>query len=72
MQDRGAKNAPTTSFPPVTSTTVEISPQNFLTFSFNPFATLDQNFKGIRTISPKLLILNQDQSFKKALFLVKS
>ena len=72
MQDRGAKNAPTTSFSPVTSATVEISPQNFLTFSFNPFATLDQNFKVIRTTSPKLLILNQDQSFKKAFFLVKS
>ena len=72
MQDRGAKNAPATSFAPVTFTTVEITPQNFLTFSFNPFATLDQNFKVIRTISLKLLILNQDQSFKKAFFLVKS
>ena len=72
MQERGAKNAPTTSFAPVTFTTVEISPQNFLTFNFNAFATLDQNFKVIRTISPKLLILNQDQSFKKAFFLVKS
>ena len=29
-----------TSFPPVTSTNVGFSPQNFLTFSFNPFATL--------------------------------
>ena len=29
-----------TSFSPVTSTNVGIIPQNFLTFSFNPFATL--------------------------------
>ena len=27
-------------FSPVTSTNVGISPQNFLTFSYNPFATL--------------------------------
>ena len=35
----GQKNPPT-SFSPVTPTNVEISPQKFLTFSFNPFATL--------------------------------
>ena len=34
------KKGPPTSFFPVTSTNVGISPQNFLTFSFNPFATL--------------------------------
>ena len=28
------------SFSPVTSTNVGIRPQNFLTFSFNPFATV--------------------------------
>ena len=45
-EDRGVggghgKKAPTpTSFSPVTSTKVGISPQNFLTFSFNPFSTL--------------------------------
>ena len=39
IQDGGAKRPPT-SFSPVTSTNVEISPQNLLTFSFNPFATL--------------------------------
>ena len=27
-------------FSPVTSTNLEISPQNFLTFSYSPFATL--------------------------------
>ena len=36
----GEQKAPSTSFPPVTSTNVGISSQNFLTFSFNPFSTL--------------------------------
>ena len=35
----GAKRPPT-SFSPVASTNVGLSPQNFLTFSFNPFAML--------------------------------
>ena len=35
----GQKGHPN-SFSPVTSTKVRISPQNFQTFSFNPFATL--------------------------------
>ena len=35
-----SKKAPLTSFSPVTSTTVGISPHNFLTFSFQLFATL--------------------------------
>ena len=47
-------------------------PQNFLTFSFNPFATLVQNFKFLPSASPNLLNLNQDQPSKKAIFLVKS
>ena len=37
----------TTSFSPVTSTNVGVSPQNFLTFSFNSFATLVLMFKAI-------------------------
>ena len=37
---KGGKKAPTTSFSFVTSTNVGISSQNFLTFSFNPLATL--------------------------------
>ena len=41
--EEGKKTLPT-SFSPVTSTKVEISSQNFLTFSFNPFAILVQNF----------------------------
>ena len=36
---RGAKRPPT-SFSAATSANVEVSPRNFLTFSFNPFATL--------------------------------
>ena len=34
------KKAPPTSFSPATSTNVGISPENFMTFSFNPFVTL--------------------------------
>ena len=41
MSDGGKKPPPPpNSFPPVTSTNVEISPPNFQTFSFNPFAIL--------------------------------
>ena len=36
----GDKKDPPTSFSPVPSTNIGISPQNFLTFSFNPVATL--------------------------------
>ena len=69
---RGAKAPPPISFSPVTSTNVEISPQNILTFSFNPFATLLENFKVVRSASPKLLNLNQDHPSKKVVFMVKS
>ena len=40
IQDGGQKAPPPTHFSPVTSTNVGISPKDFLTFSFNPFATL--------------------------------
>ena len=36
---RGAKSPLPTSFSPITSTNVGLSPQNVLTFSFNSFAT---------------------------------
>ena len=36
----GQQKGSPTSFFPVTSTNVEINPKNFLTFSFNPFATV--------------------------------
>ena len=40
----GAESPSPTSFSPVTSTNVGISPQNFLTFSFNPFDRPVQSF----------------------------
>ena len=49
-----------------------IWPQDFLTFSFNPFPTLVQNFKFVSSPSPKLLDLNQNHSSKRAIFLVES
>ena len=59
-------------FSPATSTNVGISSQNFLTFSFNPFATLVGNFKFMLSANSKLLNSNQDHPSKKAVFLVKS
>ena len=35
----GLKRPPSTSFSSITSANVGINPENFLTFSFNPFAT---------------------------------
>ena len=69
---RGAQKGPPTSFSPVTSTNVGFGPQNFLTFSFKPFATLVQNFKFVPSAIPKLLNFNEDHPSKKAIFLVKS
>ena len=68
----GGQKSPPTSFSPVTSTNVGSGPQNFLTFSFNLFVTLVQNFKFVPSASPKLLNVNQDHPSKKAIFLVKS
>ena len=51
IQDRVTKRTPSTSFSPVTSTNVGISPWNFLTFTFNPFVTLVSNFKAIPSVS---------------------
>ena len=67
MGDGGAKRPPN-SFSPVTSRNVGFGPQNFLTFSFNPFAILVQNFKFARSATPKLLNLNQDHPSKKSDF----
>ena len=64
----GRQKGPPTSFSPVTSTTVGFGPQNFLTFSYNPFATLVQNFKFAPNASPKLLNLNKDHPSKKRFF----
>ena len=67
-----AKSPPPTSFSPVTSFNAGFCPQNLLTFSFNPFATLVENFKIVPSASPKLLNLDQDHPSEKAIFLVKS
>ena len=40
LQDVEGEKSPPNNFSPVTSTNIVISSQNFLTFSFNPFATL--------------------------------
>ena len=68
----GEGEAPPTSFSFVTSTNIGISPQNFLNFRFNPFATPVWNFKFVPSASPKLLNLNQNHPSKKAIFLIKS
>ena len=64
IQDGGDKNVHPTSFPPVTSTNVGMSPKNLLTFSFNPFATLVLNFKSKPSASLKLLNLNEKHPSK--------
>ena len=68
----GGGKMPPTRFSHVTSTNVGFGPQNFLTFSFNPFSPLVQNFRFVSSASPKLLNLNQDHCSKKVIFLVKS
>ena len=60
IHDGGQKGLHT-SFSPVTSTNVRISPPKFLTSSF----------QAILRASPKLLIFNQDHPSKKAVFVVK-
>ena len=54
-----------TSSSPITSTSVGISPQNFFTFSFKPFAFLLNNCITIPRASPKLLNLNKGRTLKK-------
>ena len=57
----------TASLFPIISTKVEISPQNFKTFTFNPFVTLVKNFKALPSAYLKLLNLNQKHPLKKVL-----
>ena len=70
--DGGGQKSPSTRFSAVTSTNAGISPQNSLTFSFNPFDSLVLNLKFVPTASPKLLNLSQDNPSKRLFFLVKS
>ena len=68
IHDRGrgeGQKAPPTIFSPATFTNVEISPKNFLIFSFNFFATRVKNFKFVPSASPKLLNLDEDRSSKR-------
>ena len=50
----GAKTPPT-GFSHITSPNVGNDPQNFLTFIFNPFATMLENVKTVPSITSKLL-----------------
>ena len=45
-----------------------ISPKNFLTFSFNLFATFVLNLQAIRSASPKLLNFNREHPSKNRFF----
>ena len=65
IHDGGEEKGPPNSFSSVTSANVRINPQNFLTFSFNRFYALVENFKSAPSASPKLLNLNQDYPSKK-------
>ena len=55
-------------FSPRASTNVGISPQQFLTFSFNPLATLVWNFKAIPSDSPNFIELEPRLSCQKGGF----
>ena len=68
IRGNGGAKISLTNFPRVTSTNVRTSPKNFLTFSFNPFATLVWNVKAISSASHKLLNFNQDHPSKKSGF----
>ena len=67
---KGQKGSPYQFFL-ATSTNIEIIPQNFLTFSLKPFATLVWYLKAMTCVSPKLLYLNQEHHLETLVFLVK-
>ena len=68
MKKRNAKKPPPSIpvFSTVISPTVDISPLNFLTFSFKPFPKLLHNF-CILSISPNLLNWKQEHPSKKSI-----
>ena len=68
IQDGEGKKAPPTSFSLVTSTNVGLGPQNFLTFSFNPFATLEQNFKFFTYCQSQIIELEPRPPLKESYF----
>ena len=67
----GGLKRPPISLSPVTFTNVGISPQNLLTFSFNPFATLLFNIKT-HLVPVQIIELEPRPTLKKVVFLVKS
>ena len=69
IQDEGGEQKdPHNSVFPVTCTKVEISPENFLSFSCNFFVTLVQNFRAIPSASSTLFNLNQEHPLKNQIF----
>ena len=72
IQDGGGQKGPPYQFFPCNFYKEGFGPKNFLTFSFNHFATLVQNFKLVPSASLKFLNSNQDHPSKRAIFLVKS
>ena len=63
-----AKSPPPTSFSPVTSTNVRINPQNFLTFSVNPFYHIGVQFQGYTLCRSKIIELEPRTPLKKSGF----
>ena len=65
----GVQKGPTpTSFFSITFTNVGISSPNVLTFSFNPFATIVYNIKGVFSASPKLMNFEPIAPLNKLVF----
>ena len=67
----GGEGQKPTSFSTVTFTNVRTSPQNFTTFSFDPFAIVLLNVMALPSASPRLLNLNHAHPSKKLVFPVK-
>ena len=68
MRGSGGQKNPFNSFSSLTSPKEGICPQNFLTFSFNPFVTLLQSFNATTSTSLNLLNLHQDCPSKNRFF----
>ena len=67
IDDVGSQKDLPTSFFPCDFYKHMNEPQNFLTFSFNPFSKLVQNVKAIPHASLKLLNLKQDHPSSETL-----
>ena len=69
IQDEGwGQKDPHKSVPPVNFSNIETSPEHFLSFSFNFFVTLIQNFWAIPSASSTLFNLNQEYPLKNSIF----